>query len=503
MIKDYALRYFIFRNFIKHVGRDIQDLSDIIYMKIRRRFLKNEEVLIDNRDGIIVKNVKEKYYIMMKKDHSVIKSNFLNIIRKENVDKNIIKDFILFITYDSQFGVKLLKKNIFNFVTDKSNLNGYAKYTKKMLENTSSDEIEGFNNQIVEKEMQIVPPSRVTFDKDYFLGEVTPPQIQKEEFEAEPFVSKNIKNVKNFDICTEIPTSEIYEIPDFNFKYVNKILRIYSFIYNFCSNKVFNGVSISKLLRNFKEQPYISDIIGTIHGFLIENLLEEKKTIGFSNLLSNVKSVMDSVSEDYRSDDIIIGNEVGMRGWKLKSRMLLLDMYKNTNNKTILSYYNVLNKKSPFDAETTVLIRISLVEFLINCYMATNIFRDIILNEIKKVKSLENNYNELGKLLSSRKKAVQNIGKTFNYDTESIKDLQNKMTELKKKIVTSPPKADIGQINNAKFFLVSDKIFISKNNVFYVPSKNTLEVILQKYLPTDKAESNTVLNLKNIIESLY
>lgn len=503
MIKDYALRYFIFRSFIKHVDLDIQGLCDIILRKIRRRFLKNEEVLVDNREGLILKNVKEKYYVMMKKDHQVIKSKFLNIIRKENVDKNIIKDFILFITYESTFGVKLLKKNIFNFVTDRSNLKGYSKFTKKFLETTSSEELEGFNNQMVEKEMQVVEPSKVTFDKDYFLEEVTPPQTQKEEIEAEPFVSKNIKNVKNSDICLEIPTSEIYEISDFDYKHVNKILRIYSFIYNFCPNKVFNNVSISKLVRNFKETPYISDIIGTIHGFLIENLLEEKKTIGFNNLLSNVKSVMDSVSEDYKSDEVIIGNEVGMRGWKLKSRTLLLDMYKNTDNKAILSFYNVLNKKSPFDAEMTVLIRISLVEFFINCYMATNIFRDIILNEIKKVKSLEHKSNEIAKLLNSRKKAVENIGETFNYDTESIKDLQNKLADLKKKIVMSPSKADIGQINNAKFFLVSDKIFMSKNNVFYVPSKNTLEVILQKYLPTDKAESNTVLNLKNIIESLY
>lgn len=169
------------------------------------------------------------------------------------------------------------------------------------------------------------------------------------------------KNYKNMDISLEIPTNEVYEIPEFDFNYVNKILRIYSFIYNFCPNKVLLNVNINKLVKSFKEPSYVSDIIGAIHGFLIENLMEEKKTIGLSNLLTNVKSVIDSITDNSISDEIHIGNEVGMRGWKLKTRMLLLEMYKNTNNKKILSYYNVLNKKSPFEPEETVNLRISTV----------------------------------------------------------------------------------------------------------------------------------------------
>lgn len=85
----------------------------------------------------------------------------------------------------------------------------------------------------------------------------------------------------------------------------------------------------------------------------------------------------------------------------------------------------------------------------------------------------------------------------------SLEDINNKLAGIKKKIVLSPAKADIGLLNGAKFFLVNDEILMSKNGIFYLPSRKTLEVIIEKYVPIDKVENSTLNNLRNIIETLY
>ncbi|EQB61763.1 hypothetical protein NAPIS_ORF00663 [Vairimorpha apis BRL 01] len=147
------------------------------------------------------------------------------------------------------------------------------------------------------------------------------------------------------DIINNISLSEIFKIPELDFETTIKLLRIYSFMMNFCFNKIYGNLNVFNLLRQFKEQQYLSEIIGYVHGFLIENLLKEKKNIGFECLITNIKSVMDSISEDFPSDEIVNGNEIGMKSWKTKVRNLLFDMYKFSQNKTILTFFNVLIKK--------------------------------------------------------------------------------------------------------------------------------------------------------------
>lgn len=473
MIKDYAVKYFIFKQFIKNVRKDLNEQSANIFAILNEKFLIKEEVFYKNSEGILLSRFDDKCDILLKNPFKKINCQLQEVTRKNKLNKEDIFETLHFLTYDTPLGIRLLKKNIYKYVSDRSSIKDYVDYLKynKNNVNISMHNLKKEENDCNEE-----------LDSYSLLNATNDLQSEKQLT-----INNTEQDVLDCDFNLNIPSSEVFTIPDFDFIYLKKLIRIYSFIFNFCSNKLPPNTTINKLVKSFKEYAYVSDIIGGIHGFLIENLLEEKQSIGLENFLKNIKSVTNSLIDEHNSKEIITGNEVGMKNWKLKSRTFLLEIYKFTKNQYILSFYNALNKKSPFDSEDTISLRISLVEFFINCYMATNIFRQVILNEAKKVKCLENKIVELEK--------------GYNLQEERCADeVQSRIFGLKKKIILSPTKADIGQIGIYKIFLVNDEIFISTDNTFYVPGKNTLEDIINS---TCVIENNTINNLKDVIKYLY
>ncbi|WUR02662.1 uncharacterized protein VNE69_02183 [Vairimorpha necatrix] len=67
---------------------------------------------------------------------------------------------------------------------------------------------------------------------------------------------------------------------------VDTIKTIYSHITNFYKNKILSNTSINKLIKSYKEYAYDSEIIGLIHGILIDNLYEEESNTGLSGIIT-------------------------------------------------------------------------------------------------------------------------------------------------------------------------------------------------------------------------
>lgn len=541
MINDSSIRLYIFKNYIKYVNIDIKRLSFVIYSKLKTKFLLYEEIIYNNKEGMIYKISSNQLSVVSLNKKFKCKNE--DLIRKYKIDQTIIFEFLNLITYQTPFGFRLLKKGIFRHMATKDNLIPYF----QMLNNISDD---NKKKKALQKKEQIIDRKIEIFNID------TKYPILKNTQNDSVYEKKNLKKLDDHhfeyrtfkDILNTITIDEIFKIPELDFETTIKLIRIYSFIVNFCNNKIYGNLNISKLLRHFKEQQYLSEILGNVHGFLIENLLEEKQNIGFECFLTNIKSVMDAISEEFPSDDFVNGNEIGMKNWKLKVRNLLFDMWKASQNKTIVTFFNVLNKKSPYELDETIVMRIYLLEFLINCYMSTNIFRDIILKEINNVKKLENllktymektikieeennsfiNYNrqiidqkdnELDIEKSEFSVCVTGFNNTVDMDKKDLvsekgrnSDIENnfpsfnnksKIRNLIFKIVKSPAKIEIGNINSSKFILVNNQVFFTKNETIYIPSKNTLIKIIENYEPIDKAEALTVYNLSNIVKSLY
>ncbi|WUR02661.1 uncharacterized protein VNE69_02182 [Vairimorpha necatrix] len=57
-------------------------------------------------------------------------------------------------------------------------------------------------------------------------------------------------------------------------------------ITNFYKNKILLNTSINKLIKSYKEYAYDSEIIGHIHGILIDNLYEEESNTGLSGIIT-------------------------------------------------------------------------------------------------------------------------------------------------------------------------------------------------------------------------
>lgn len=550
MINDSSIRLFILKNYIKYVNIDINKLSFMLYSNLKNKYLLYEEIIYNNKEGMIYKILNDQYSIVS--CNKKIRCRYKDLMRKYKIDQTIIFDFLKLITYITPFGFRLLKKGIFRHMTTKDNIITYL----QMLNNI---EEELKNKNTIQKKESIVlhkNKERINIDANDLVVKNSHQDSENEiNFSKKPKEHKPA--YKTFkDIINNISLSEIFKIPKLDFETTIKLLRIYSFMMNFCFNKIYGNLNVFNLLRQFKEQQYLSEIIGYVHGFLIENLLKEKKNIGFECLITNIKSVMDSISEDFPSDEIVNGNEIGMKSWKTKVRNLLFDMYKFSQNKTILTFFNVLNKKSPYETEETIVMRIYLLEFLINCYMSTNIFRDVILNEINEVKKLEQllkNYTQKSEehdnILTKTQQKHENQYKTeFSSEVKKIKinvyendndltinnkklektndvyknnkvldksefsdidinisniDDKSKIRNLLFKIVKSPAKTEIGNISNSKFILVNNQVFFIKNETIYTPSKSTLEKIIKNYESSDKAETLTILNLSNIVKSLY
>lgn len=139
MIKDYAVRHFIFKSYIKYVEKDLGEVSALIYSNLQNTLLVKEEVLVNNKEGLIVRFSKEKYYILLKKDYAIVKCRFEEVVGKQRLDRNEIFDTLQFITYETPLGVRLLKKNIYGYVTDKSSIKDYLTFLKRTPGSTFLD----------------------------------------------------------------------------------------------------------------------------------------------------------------------------------------------------------------------------------------------------------------------------------------------------------------------------------------------------------------------------
>ncbi|WUR02983.1 uncharacterized protein VNE69_03196 [Vairimorpha necatrix] len=482
MIKDYAIRYFIFKHFCKNIKKEIDEMAREIFFSLKDKFLLKEEVLVNLQEGLVVKIFKGKFYILTKKDFRIIKCDYNEITRKPKFNINEIVETLYSVTYESPFGVRLLRKNIYECCHEKKSIIKYLNFLKKKEDKSKKTDIELLN---IHKEKATNDEAEELIDEKKKIY-----NIIEDEKRGDKIINEYLEDaeVQFLDITSFVPSSEIFKVESFEFNIVNAIITVYSHITNFYNNKILLNTSIIKLIKLYKEYAYDSEIIGIIHGILIDNLYEEKNNIGLSGIITVNKDLIDNINVNILSNEVIVGNEVGLRGWKLKTRSFFLDIYKITKNKKILSFYNALNKKSPFNPNETFVLRVFLTLFLIKCNMATKKFKANLINELKKLKELENSLLERNR--------------NFNLEVRGDED-SHLIDELKRKIILSPMKQKIGTLNGGEFILVNLKIFYQKNDTFYIPSKSTIEEILKKYQPIDKIEFNTCNNLKNILECLY
>lgn len=509
MIRDEHLKRYILCSYNKYINKELKAITCLIFNNLSKKFIINEKVLFTKEAmfGNIIRRSKDKYSILLENRLIVDNAQYENIKRAEYITTEMIFSFLLNVTCDTPFGIKLLKRQIFDELIPIKTVvrdNRRTNYIRSRLFNTKSKlltEVKMSSEFEIKAKKENKTNTRdlkkgliIDYEKIRNLKKKTAPNLTPDE------IMKLNKNVLYM-----ISNEETFKIEDLNGNLIEKLFKIFSFIKNFCDEKISSNLTITKLVKLLRETTYNSDVIGDVHEMLIDNLKMEIEKNGFVRLMDNIKSVVDSLPDEEIFEEIKRKNDIGLKTWKIKTRSFLWDLQMKTQNKTIYSYYSMLSKKKAFDLNEALRVRIYILEFLISCYFTTNMFRDIILLELKDLERLEAQSVELEKNLKLNEESINRVEDVELKSKLCLTrdNLKRELHNVKRSIIYNPTKAEIGTINQVKFTFIDEKIYASKGKKFYILKQETLDRIASYYVPTDKIEGLALAYLKNVIEIVY
>ncbi|KAF9764865.1 hypothetical protein NGRA_0183 [Nosema granulosis] len=519
MIRDEHLKRYILSKYNKHINKELNTITLCIYRNLSKKFIKNERVVFENEtiSGRVYSRNKDKYSIFLENGTVVANVKYEDLRRIDIINGEVILGFLKYITVDTPFGIRLLKGHVFDELFTDSNIyrelrrkGRFYKSKDKILKNIKLNSVEKLHKNYKSEKIQdsLKGISIINY------GEID--DIKKQVLRnCDP---EELKRLMNTNIFHDISPEERLIIEEKDPNLLEKVFKIFSFIKKYCDEKVSSDITLSKLIKSFKEPTYNSEVIGEVHDMLIDNLRKESEDKGLDQLLYNIKSVVDSLPNDENEQEIRRKNDIGLKTWKIKARAFLWDLQQETGNITIYSYYVMLSKKKTHDIEEAVRVRISILEFLISCYFTTNIFRDIILKELRDLEhweieclELEMNIKQIESAKQNTAKQIEEVGDAQHNITQIMdikagdrRDrLKRKLREIKKKIVYNKTKTDIGVINQARFSFIDGCVYACRFKKFYLPKRETLLKIATFYVPNDKIENVAFTNLQNVIEIIY
>jgi hypothetical protein len=521
MIESSGIKKFIIDYFIENSKEHIADMATNIYTYLASGFVLNEVVHVKKQesDGKITMIRKDGYVVLSSSDGQrcdVFQSG--DLARKEELSPNKINHFLGSITMETFFG-RVLKENAYKSIFNSKNVFKCVVPQSQAGERPAAADAPYKNGTAHRAETQGAPEGRQRRDEQ--KPEI-PKRFRREEREAE-YDQESIKklrikpaNVKperrkeeslepqeHGDILSnvlELCSRSAVEIEMYGSSMMDTLMKVYSFVSNFSSFFDLKEMELQELAEAIRDPTYESPVVYKIHSKLIEAIGAEIAEHGIEDFVHNVDPALMIVDETAKS----MGNKTregpagaGADGWRMGVRSFVQQLADEAS-KSMGIFIECADRKTQPLATDQLLLRLAFIDFLLNSFFTTGVFRDMLSEKTKALKDLEKKRNMLAQKL---KKIRSSMRSTVNgkKDAGLLKQKSSAEADLRSviiKIFHSPLKIEIGSIGDVSFLNINKKIYALYKSVYYMLSRDVIFRVSKRYGARNKAEKKILQSLE-------
>ncbi|KAM0680430.1 hypothetical protein GINT2_001490 [Glugoides intestinalis] len=430
---------------MQSIDKTIQEVAEMVLAILDSRFLVNENVFIPSMElsGKIIKYSKTAYTIQTQ-DQNTIDVPFQEIVRRSTVDFNDIIHFLNCTTKATPFG-RIVIENVFEkisqpgFGSRQQNTQNFRKASRS-LEQPESDK---------------TAISRCQFDGSQY-----------------PSNNNNIEEKIHIDITA----LERLTLDHFSDQNLERLVKIYSFFSKFCLLTKFRPVSLESLALDMQNPDYNSEVIMKIHKFLVESIEKDIREYG-NRFLTELSLLIKELPE---LKEIQPGQQpkkrvlIVLENWKAQAKAFLHNISIEFDTVDVLRFLD-------FTGKNMLDLRLEFLEFLLTISYYTETIKSFVHNSQNQAK-IESIFNESAEGKEDEKKTEELINRN--------------------PIIDNPLRTHIGKYKQFLLFLMDHRIMCKEKHNYYFLHKADAKNILKDLDPYNKAEKNTHVNLKAVIQEL-
>lgn len=505
MIESPAIKKFIMDHFIENGQEDIIQMSLRIQDHLLQNFVVNEVVLSRSSElaGRVIRVLKSRYVLLVYSDDGNYEGSFgySELLRKETVTADMIKGYLMDITTETPFG-RVLKENVFRTIKSPSSVLEFKTFASQQCrqpmsckKNTTA-KMKG-----TEEETEDAEP------------------LNKRETDK---LSRNVegKRYRSVSGILGLNQSKRMTVRGFDQRGFESLMKLFSFLSNFNTFFDIGRITLEELAEAIIDPAYDSKLAFKIHSKLAEALLCEIDNTGIERFAENIKSALmlvEELAQSKKKDKKSVEGTCRSRGlssiktnmqfteknWKASMKSFVDRLCGSVGDNVAIFADCISEKKHVLDDEQLE-VRLAFIEFLLNSFFITNIFRDIIHEEMDSLKELEDRKKEIQSRFREVKSLIRN-----STDVEKCACLVKQRIEIEKelksitgKILESPLKVEMGSVDGVCFLNIDKRIYAIRDGDYYCLPKDMLGYLYKHYIPRYKAEKSVLLNLLQHTEIL-